>query len=465
MRGLFGALAGGLRTVQFKSTDISALTWSRLFGGDLASKAGVSVNIDSALRVSTVLACARVIAEGIAQIPLKLYAERADGGKDVAVKNPLHRLLSRRPNDWMSSFEFREMLSLHAVLTGAGWALIVRNTRGEPLELIPVPPGCVTVNRGPTAADLTVTLSDAGGQIETYSWDSFLRIAGPTWNGWQAMNMIQLARESIGLAIATEENHSRLFSNGARPGGVLAVEGNLGLEARNRLKQAWNDQMQQVGNAYKTAVLPGNVKFTPLAMTGLDSQALESRKFQIEEICRTLKVFPQMVGHSDKTSTFASAEAFFLAHVIYTLLPWVTRWEQSINRCLIDRADSEHFAGFSVQGLLRGDAKTRAAFYQAGVQNGWFTRNEVRLWEDLNPLPGLDEPLVPLNMGTQAERDAAAVEIVEAVKAMIGHNGGPPLDGLEQKIGRVLSARNERRIRDARDNLDNVLDTLPAAAE
>lgn len=217
-------------------------------------------------------------------------------------------------------------------------------------------------------------------------------------------------------------------------------------------------------NKFKTAVLDVDATWTPLAATGVDNQHLETRRFQIEEICRDLGVFPQMVGHTDKTATFASSEAFFLAHVVHSLQPWVENWEQALALYLFPEED-DLLAKFSMQGLLRGDNKTRAEFYASGIVNGWLTRNEARRLEDLNPIDGLDDPLLPLNMGTQAERDELAKDVTAAVKAMIGHNGGPDLDDaeIERKVGRVLSARNERRIVTARDSLNEVLNTLPTA--
>jgi HK97 family phage portal protein len=310
--------------------------------------------------------------------------------------------------------------------------------------------------------ELTYQVTDRDGTVTTYPRDQILHLRGPSWNGFAGMNAIHLAREAIGLAIATEETHARLHSNGAKPGGLLSFEKELGKAAKDRLKALAAENLAGLGNAFKTLVLDNGAKWTPFTMTGVDGQHIETRKFQIEEICRDLGVFPQMVGHSDKTSTFASAEAFFLAHVIYSLQPWIENWQQVFARDLFPDED-DISAEFSVQGLLRGDHKTRAEFYAAGIVNGYFTRNEVRKWENLNPIEGLDEPLIPLNMGTAEDRAAMAKEVTSAVKSMLGHNGGPAIDDaeLELKIGRVLSKANEHRIRSARDHLENVLNTLP----
>lgn len=456
MRGLFGTLADGARRVEAKATDASALTWARLMGQEHSSKSGVAVNIDSALKVSTVFACLRVLANGIAQVPLKLYREAADGTKTVAKDHPVHQLIWRRPNAWMTSFEFRQMAMFHAVLGGTFVAYVGR-VRDQPRELIPLVPGTFRLKQG-TDWKVYAELDD---RRVLESGELFI-LRGPMWSGAAGMNALELAREAIGLAIATEETHSALHANGAQPGGVLSVKGALDKDARERLRQSWQQHQAGMRNKFRTAVLDMDATWTALAATGVDNQHIETRKFQLEEICRDLGVFPQMVGHSDKTATFASAEAFFLAHVIHSLNPWVENWEQALALYLFP-AEDDLAAKFSMQGLLRGDNKTRAEFYASGIINGWLVRNEARRLEDLNPLPGLDEPLLPLNMGTQAERDALAKNITATVKSMmVGHNGGPPIDDdeIERKIGRVLSTANERRIVGARNSLNDVLSTL-----
>lgn len=462
MRGIFGSVAAGLEQ---KAVDVSPLTWRRLFGEEAAVKSGVSVTTDTALRVTTVLAATRVLAEGVAQVPLKLYREIDDSGSsEPARDHPVYRLIYRRPNEWMTSFEFRETMMFHAVLCTGAHAYINR-VRGEPKELIPLVPGRV---RATQAADYTLTyeLTDASGKmIGSVPRSDIFCVRGPSWDNYQALNLVHLAREAIGLAIATEETHARLHGNGVQPGGILSTEKTLGDAALLNLKEQFAEYKAGLHNKFKTLILDSGLKWESTSMKGVDAQHLETRKHQIEEICRALRVFPQMVGFSDKTATFASAEAFFLAHVTHSLQPWIERWEQAIARDLLDD-DLKLFAKFSLQGLLRGDAKSRAEFYANGIQNGWMTRNEARRFEDLNPLEGLDAPLVPLNMGTQEERDAVAKELAGTVKAMLGHNGGPALDDdeLERKIGRVLSAKNEKRIITARDELSAVLATLPAPA-
>lgn len=405
MAGLFGSLASGLRRRELKTTDAGNLSWAALLGQQ-NSRAGVSVNVDSALKVSTVFACLRVLADGIAQVPLKVYREKADGSKELAKDHPAYRLLSRRPNEWMTSFEFRQVMMFHAALLGNGCAYIGR-VRGVPRELIPLVPGSFTIEQ---ARDYTLTyrLTGPNGETSVLPREDVFHLRGPSWTGAAGLDALQVAREAVGLAIATEETHAALHANGTQPGGVLSVKGSLDDAARARLKESWAQYQGGLANRFKTAVLDMDSTWTPLGMKGVDAEHLDTRRFQIEEICRDLKVFPQMVGYADKTATFASAEAFFLAHVIHTLNPWIENWEQSLARDLFPEED-EILAKFSMQGLLRGDNAARAIFYASGITNGWLTRNEARRLEDLNPIEGLGEPLLPLNMSTHAERSAPPV--------------------------------------------------------
>ncbi|MGD9879421.1 MAG: phage portal protein, partial [Reyranella sp.] len=252
MAGLFGSLASGLRRGEAKAAGASALTWSGLFSQPNA-RSGVSVTIDSALKVSTVFACLRVLADGIAQVPLKVYREKADGTKELAKDHPAYRLLSRRPNEWMTSFEFRQVMMFHAALLGNGCAYIGR-VRGVPRELIPLVPGSYTIEQ---ASDYTLSyrLTDLAGHTTILPREDVFHLRGPSWTGQAGLDALQIAREAVGLAIATEETHAALHANGTQPGGVLSVKGSLDDAARARLKEAWAQYQGGLHNRFKTAVL------------------------------------------------------------------------------------------------------------------------------------------------------------------------------------------------------------------
>lgn len=470
MKGFFETMAGALPGAEAKTTDISALTWEALFGWP-STKSGVAVNVDTALRTTTVLACTRVLAEGVAQLPFTLnWVDKDTDELRPAKDSPLYRLLHRRPNDWMTSFELRETLMVHAVLTGMGIA--VKNVlRGQIVELLPVPPQCVTWQRLPNF-EIVFHINDPYGIVGTFRPKDLLIIRGPAWDSMIGLNIMREAREAIGLAIATEESHARLHANGARPGGILSIDNGLSAEARDRIKEAAKEFTRS--NAYKTMVLDKGATWTSMGMTGVDAQHLETRRYQVEEICRAMRVFPHMVGYTDKTATFASAESFFQGHVLYSLMPWLERFVQSFARDVLP-PDGSLEAMFNVRELIRGDTMARAQFYASGIVNGWLVRNDARKMEGLPPLPGLDEPLTPLNMRMvgQAEGQEAgsAVKsaVAEEVRSWMGHNGGPPMgddqvDDLTTKvavkIGRVLSAVNEGRIRSAHSSLGDVLGSL-----
>jgi HK97 family phage portal protein len=424
--------------------------WEVLVGG-ITSKSGASINHVTALRVAVVLACCRVLAEGVAQLPLKLYQENDDGTKKLAKGHPVYKLLWRRPNDWMTSFEFRETMMYHAILCRGGFAIKTR-VRGVVNELIPVMPDRVTViTDGRMNTVFHVALPD--GEILEFKRDDMFHVRGPSWDGRQGMEAIDLARDAIGLAISTEETHAKFHKNGARTSGIIGMDGALSDQARATLKKAF-EEATTGDNAFRAIVLDQGAKFHQMSMTGVDGQHLETRKFQVEEVCRAMRVFPQMVGYSDKTSTYASAEQFFIAHVIHSLGPWIERWEQALDRDLLtdSEIDQGFFSKFSVQGLLRGDAKARAEFYASGITNGWLQRNEARRWEDLDPVDGLDTLLMPLNMA----------EVGADGHAVVQSDGQPGAMAYRRPLaaGRVLSARNEKRIRDAGGLLDECLAEL-----
>lgn len=353
------------------------------------AKSGVTVNWQTALEVSTVLACARVIAEGIAQAPFQIMRRRASGvGADIARDHPLFDLLARRPNPWQTSFEFRETLALHLVLCGN--AFVFKNVVGNRIvELIPVEPGRVTVDR---KADLSieyrVRFEDGAAEARLDS-RSIWHLRGPSWNSWMGLEAVKLAREAIGLSMALEEKHSRMALNGAQTSGVYSIDGALNPEQFRQL-QSWIKAQTTGANSGAPLVLDRGAKWLRQDMTGVDAQHLETRRYQVEEVCRAMRVMPIMVGHADKTATYASAEQMFLAHAVHTLTPWCERIEQSADVNLLD--DPDYYTLLDLRALMRGALKDQADYYAkalgAGGAPAWMTQDEVRQECDLNPLGG-----------------------------------------------------------------------------
>jgi HK97 family phage portal protein len=419
---LFSALVGG--PIEKRTVDASALTWSVL-AGNPPSKSGQNVNVWTALRVATVLACVRVLAEGIAQLPKKLLQDKGDRTAP-AVDHPLYTVLARRPNSWMTPFEFFETLTAHALLDKGGFAYIGR-VGGQVDELIPVIPSSVTVRypRG-MAGEVTYGITLLSGETFDLPRSEVLHIRGLSWDSYVGLQSIQLAREAIGLAISSEETQAKLHGNGARPGGILTTDSTLKKPAKDELRKEWQEKFGTSANAFGTAVLDSGFKFQSLAMTGVDAQHLETRKHQIEEICRAFMVHPQMVFHSDKTSTHASAEQFSLDFVKYGLGPWIARWEQAIDRDLLTAEEQAkgYYSHMEVKGLLRGDHKALGEYYRASLGSasapGWNCPNDIRRLEDQDPIdaPGMDDVVTvkdlsgkavpPTDPASTAEADAAA---------------------------------------------------------
>ncbi len=383
-----------------KVSDASPLTWTALLGGAGASKTGLSVSELTALRVSTVYACCRVLCEDVGKLPLKLMVERAGGTKEVARRHPLHKLLSRRPNEWQTSMEWRMTMLLHALLGQGGYSYISRNPAGEVIELIPMLPGSVRVIQDQNWT-VSYEWTNGKGTMLRVRREDVHALHGLSWDGVRAMPVVQQGREAIGLAMASEETQARLHGQGARPGGIVSTPAKLGEQEVLNIKATFRDGYTGVDNAFKTLLLDNGLKFEPWTMNGVDGQHLQTRKHQVEEICRFFRVFPSMIGYSDKATTYGSAEAFFGAHVVHSLMPWIVLWEQSMERDLLTETEQNEgfYLKFLFEGLLRGSATDRAAFYESAVTRGcWMSRNEARRLEDLNPMPGLDEMLRPLNM-------------------------------------------------------------------
>lgn len=358
-----------------------------------SAKSGIAVNWRTALQASTAFGCARVIAEGIAQVPFKLFKERTGGGMDAARDHELYELLYLKPNAWQTSFEFREQISLHLVFMGDAYVFKVRGLRNKIVELLPFEPNSVQVKRG-KGMDRSYLITTRDGQIPVAAEDMW-HIRGISWDGVQGLEGIKLAREAIGVSLALEGHAARMFSNGARPGGILTTEQNLKDPAQIKLlREQWEETQGGNANAYKTAIMSGGLKFESLAMTGVDAQHLEQRRFEVENTCRFFRVLPIMVMQADKAATYASSENMFIAHVVHTLMPWYTRIEQSadVNLLTKDERAQGYYSKFMAQALLRGASTDRANYYSkalgAGGSPAWMTQDEIRALEEMNPMGG-----------------------------------------------------------------------------
>ena len=358
------------------------------FGGSTSGKA---VTERSAMQMTAVYSCVRILAEAVAGLPLNLYRYTEDGGKEKAIDHPLYLLLHDEPNPEMSSFVFRETLMTHLLLWGNAYAQVIRNGKGEVIALYPLMPNKMMVDRDERGQlyysyqrgnDEAVRSKD---QTVILRPSDVLHIPGLGFDGLVGYSPIAMAKNAIGMAIACEEYGAKFFANGAAPGGVLEHPGTI--KDPQRVRESWQSTFGGSGNANKIAVLEEGMKYTPIGISPEQAQFLETRKFQINEIARIFRVPPHMVGDLEKSS-FSNIEQQSLEFVKYTLDPWVTRWEQSIQRSLLTQEEkATYFVKFNLEGLLRGDYQSRMNGYATARQNGWMSANDIRELENLDRIP------------------------------------------------------------------------------
>ena len=382
----------GIFSGLFKSRDkpkdsTAGSRYTFYMGGTTSGKA---VTERSAMQMTAVYSCVRILAEAIAGLPLHVYRYKEDGGKEKAIDHSLYLLLHDEPNPEMSSFVFRETLMTHLLLWGNAYAQIIRNGKDEVVALYPLMPNKMSVDRdeaGQLYYQYLRSVDEAGGKNETVILQprDVLHIPGLGFDGLVGYSPIAMAKNAIGLAIATEEYGAKFFAHGAAPSGVLEHPGTI--KDPQRVREAWQSQFGGSQNSGKIAVLEEGMKYTPISISPEQAQFLETRKFQINEIARIFRVPPHMVGDLEKSS-FSNIEQQSLEFVKYTLDPWVIRWEQSMQRRLLSADEKNtYFVKFNLEGLLRGDYQSRMNGYATARQNGWMSANDIRELENLDRIP------------------------------------------------------------------------------
>lgn len=381
--GLFSSIFKG------KVTDRTAGSGYRFpFGQSIARK---TVNERSAMQISAVNAAVRILAESIASLPLHVYEKGKDGNRVKAEDLELFYLLHDKPNPEMTSFIFRETLMTHILLWGNGFAQILRNGRGGVIGLYPLLPNKMSVERDekgqlfyrylryenePPAMD---------GNTVILMPEDVLHIPGLGFDGLVGYSPISMTKNAIGLALAAEEYGSKFFANGAAPAGVLEHPGVI--KDVSKLRESWNNTFGGSGNAGKVTILEEGLHFNPIAMSPQDSQLLETRQYQLNEIARIFRIPPHMLGDLSK-ATFSNIEEQSLEYVKYTLTPWICRWEASLTDALLTREEQRKYEiRFNVDGLLRGDYKSRMEGYAVGINNGFMCPNDVRRLEGFDLIP------------------------------------------------------------------------------
>jgi HK97 family phage portal protein len=367
--------------------------------GSKKSSSGQTVSVDTAVQVSAVFSCCRVIGNGMSQIPLKLMRE--SGKSRIAAKgHPLYKMLALKPNRWQTSFQYRQMISWHVELCGNHYSFINR-IGGEVVELFPLMPNQVSVNEvGRGILEYKVTFE--GKEPKTYPASSILHIRGPSWDSVRGIDVLKTAREVIGLALSSDQSASTLHKNGINASGVYSVEGTLKEDQHKLLTAYLLENYGGPENSGKPIIVDRAAKWISTQMTGVDAQALETRKHQIEEVCRVIGVMPIMAGYSDKSATYASAEQMFLAHLVHTMSPRWANFEQALDSQLLtdQEIDDGYYFDFVEEGMIRGSIKDTKDVLLGYVNGGLMTPNEGRAELDLNPDsdPKSDKLRVPANI-------------------------------------------------------------------
>lgn len=413
-----------------------------IYGRMWSTKVGRSVTLDSAMRVATIFACCRLIGNGHAQVPLKLMRESVDAkGRTTrlpAKDHTLYDVLALNPNPWQTSFEFRTQWSWHIELAG-NFICFKNAPAGVVRELIPLDPMRMKITRLPDYSLKYELTSDDGATTREIPAESIFHVRGPSWNGWQGLQVLQLAREAIGLAIVTEESQASLHENGVRPSGVYSVEGKL---TSDQYKELHKWIVREAGGAAKAGLpflMDRSGKWISAQMTGVDAQHLETRNHQIAEMARFMGVLPIMVGYNDKAATYASAEQMFLAHLVHTLSPRWTAYEQALDKGLLTPSEREEglYFDYVEEGMIRGSNKDTKDTILGYVNGGLMTPNEGRGKLDLNP-----------------DEDPASDELRIPVTTVQDPNAEPPAD--------PATADNAKAIAELRGQVKTLLDRPPA---
>ncbi|MDO5300279.1 MAG: phage portal protein [Clostridia bacterium] len=362
-----------------------------------SSASGKPVNARTAIQMSAVYACVRVIAETVASLPFHVY-EETDKGAIKAVGHPLYRILHDEPNSEMTSFIWRETMLTHLLLYGNSYSQILRSGRGHVQGLYPLLPDRMEVDRD-GAGNLTYTYTTAEGRTHRLRPEDVLHIPGLGFDGVMGYSPIALEKNAIGLGIAAEEYGSKFFAHGATPSGVLTHPNTV--KDPQRLRESWNAAYGGSANSGKVAILEEGMTFSKISMPHNEAQFIETRKFQVAEICRIYRVPPHLVGDLEH-ATFSNIEHENISFAVHTIRPWLVRIEQALNRQLFpEKEKGSYYAQFNMDGLMRGDYKSRMEGYAIARQNGWMSTNDIRALENMNPVPaeeGGDAYLVNGNM-------------------------------------------------------------------
>ena len=379
------ALAGAAVRLAVDWSPFDDRWYDRSLGEETA--AGVTVGPTTAMKVSALNACVRLIANTTSMLPFPIYRRIDDENRTRDRAHPLHELLNRRPNRWQSAREFRQMLAAHLCLRGNGYARIVPGPRGAVDELVPMHPDCV---RPEQLDDLRVVyhVTDRRGLSTVLGQDEVFHLRDLSDDGVLGLSRIEQARQGIGLALAAETYAATYFGHGAEPGTVLTTDKIIKNDVdRERIIDKWNSRHLGPHKAHRTTLLEGGVKVEKLSATNKDSQFLELRGFQVGDIARLYGVPPHLIGDVERATSWGTGiEQQTIGFLTFGLLHWLEIWESAVDAQLVLTPET-HFAEHVVAGLLRADFKTRMEAYAQAINWGIYSPDECRAFENRNPRP------------------------------------------------------------------------------
>jgi len=422
--------------------------WYQHLGYQTAS--GLRVSPESAMRVAAVYACVRVVAETVASLPLEIYKRLPNGGKEVALNHPLYPVFHRQPNPWQTSYEFWELMQAHLELRGNAFAKKVSGVNGPYTQLIPLHPDRVSVFRMPDGKLQYQVRYFYTARVETYLQEEIFHLRGLSADGLVGLSTIGVGAETIGCGLAAQEFAARFFENDATPGGVMIHPKTLTDAAHKRIQNSWKEYFSG-SNQHGVAILEEGMSYQAVGITNKDSQLLEARQFSRGDIASLFRVPPHKIGDLSR-ATFSNIEQQNIEFATDCIRPRCVRLERKINCDLMEPlnfgSEDEYFAEFTMDALMRGDLKSRYEAYSTGIQAGFMLRSEARTNENMNPVPGLDKPLMPLNLSVVNE-DGSATSIVPATP--------PPETPGAKRLGMFVDAAAERVVRKEIGNLRHAM--------
>ena len=400
--------------VKWATTTVNPEKWFvEYFGGGAPTKAGIAINNDNALQVSTYFACVRNISEDVAKLPLITYKPLKPQGKERLRDHPLYPILHDSPNSEMTAMALRETLTAHALNWGNGYAYIERDRFNQVIALWPLRPDRVEPFRDKNSLKVGYEIRDDNGQKTTFPAFDIFHLHGVGFDGIAGYNVGRYARESVGAAIAAEQHGAYFFANGSNANGILEIPAAMSPKARENLEKSFLEKAAGAKNTAKTIVLEEGAKFNKTSIPPEEAQLLQTRQFSVAEICRWFRMPPNKVADTTRAQGWSTLEQTNTDYIIDTLMPWLVRWEQEVWRKLFTKTERNQglFAKHLVDALLRGDIQSRYAAYAIGRSWGWLSADDIREKEEMNPLPdGIGKDyLIPLNYKVAGEPDPVPV--------------------------------------------------------